>query len=157
MPRRRFDEPTPAYDSIIVNRNSKNNLRFDSQLKDQTVAEGRTVKLLCCVSGPGPTFKWTKNEKPVVWSERIKNITKDTFGGIKIEHATEADSGEYQCVVKNSYNSLTSVCNLVVFKAPSRGDEPPSFSRITGEFLQLLSSYKLSLVFFKYVLCSIIA
>lgn len=133
MPRRRFDEPTPAYDTIIVHRASKNNLRFDSELKDQIVVEGNTVKLLCCVSGPGPTFKWTRNDKPLVWSDRIRNLTKDTFGGVKISKATEADSGEYKCVIKNAYNTLESVCKLVVYPAPPQGDQIPTFTRITGE------------------------
>jgi Immunoglobulin I-set domain len=142
MPRRRFDEPTPAYDSIIVHRASKNNLRFDSELKDQTVVEGNTVKLLCCVSGPNPNFKWQKNGKQVVWSDRVKNLTKDTFGGIKISKLTEADSGVYSCIIKNSYNELESVCNLVVYPAPPQGDQIPTFSRITGEgfFLTITQS-----------------
>lgn len=127
---KRYEGPSEPY----IIRDSKKMLQFESQLKDQTAVVGSTVKLLCSVTGPGPAFKWTKNDKPLVWSPKIKNLTKEGFGGVSIIGATLDDAGVYKCTIKNGHTSLETTSNVQIFANPVSGTQAPTITRVTDYY-----------------------
>jgi hypothetical protein len=119
----------PYVEESFVIRDSKNKLKMTAELTSRTIFIGDTVKLYCSVEGPSPVFKWVKNEKPVEWSERIKNLTSFGIGQIEIENANKNDAGEYTCNIKNPYGTLTSSAYLKIVEQPKTDNIQPIFTR----------------------------
>jgi len=62
------------------------------------------VSIECEASGtPQPEYRWTKNEKPLVWQSNPRYSLDPESGGLLIEDPEMADNGWYQCI---AYNSL---------------------------------------------------
>lgn len=115
-----------------------NQLKFTYPLKDQVAIEGATIKLLCYIEGPGPQAKWFKNGKPLSWTTTIKNLSRDVYGAVEISKITLADAGEYTCTAKNSYNEISTSCNVKVLKNPAKQADPtlipPTFTRVVDHY-----------------------
>lgn len=129
-----IEEPEP-----FVLRYSKNRLTFSGELRDQTVFEGQTVKMLCAVSGPLPIIKWLKNGKPVPWSETVRNLSGDGLGSVIIDKIKKIDAGVYTCSAKNSSGECTTEARIKVIPKidiPSK-ESKPSFTRVLGEFYRI--------------------
>lgn len=113
-------------------------LKFVSQLRDQFVMEGSTVKLQCYLDGPQPTMKWFKNEKPVAWGQTVVNKSRDVHGCCEIIKITMQDAGEYSCVAKNPYNEIETKCKVTVYRNPARGGDQtlvkPTFTRVMDHY-----------------------
>lgn len=117
--------------------NSKFNLVWSGQLRDQTAIEGKMVKLLCAATGPQPIIKWTKNGRPVSWGNNMKNMTGEGLGHIVIDPITRADAGTYTCTAKNQYNEITTEAVIKVIPkstVPKTDFSKPAFTRVLGEF-----------------------
>lgn len=120
--------------------NSKNNLWWSGALRDQTVIEGSTVKLLCAVSGPMPIIKWLKNGKPVAWGNNMRNMTGDGLGLVIIDKIAKLDAGVWSCTAKNPNNEVTTEAVIkVIPKSTVPRDEfsKPAFTRVLGEFYHI--------------------
>ena len=120
--------------------NAKNNLWFSGNLRDQTVIEGSTIKLLCAVTGPMPIMKWLKFGKPVAWGNNMRNMTGEGIGNIIIDKITRADAGTYSCTAKNPYNEVTTEAVIKVIprsSVPRTDTSKPFFSRVLGEFYHI--------------------
>ena len=116
--------------------NSKNKLWFSGNLRDQTVVEGSTIKMVCAVSGPLPIMKWFKNGKPVPWSATIRNNTGDGLGQVIIEKITRTDAGVYTCVAKNPGNEVETAAVIKVIQkstVPNTDTSKPAFTRVLAE------------------------
>ncbi|XP_053691616.1 muscle M-line assembly protein unc-89-like [Sabethes cyaneus] len=109
-------------------------LFFETHLKNHTAAEGTTVKLVCSCIGPSPTFKWFKNNIPIVWSKTIKNETKLGVGAILILNSTLNDSGVYKCIASNNSGEIETSCKLTVYEMHQTQYEPPKFTRNVKEY-----------------------
>lgn len=119
----------PYVEESFVIRDSKNKLKMTAELTSRTVFKGDKFKLYCSVEGPSPVFKWVKNEKPVEWSERIKNLTSFGIGMVEIEDANKNDAGEYVCNIKNPYGTMTSSCFVKVIEKVPTDITQPIFTR----------------------------
>lgn len=120
--------------------NNKQKLWFSGNLRDQTVIEGSTVKLICAVSGPLPIIKWSKNDKNVAWGQTIKNMSGEGIGQVIIEKITRADAGTYTCSAKNSVNEVTTSATIKVIPkstVPKDDSSKPLFTRVLGQFYHI--------------------
>lgn len=116
--------------------NSKTNLWFSGKLRDQTVIEGSTIKMLCAVTGPLPIMKWMKNGKPVPWSATVRNMSGEGLGQVIIEKITRTDAGVYTCSAKNQSNeAVTQAVIKVIPKStvPRSDASKPAFTRVLAE------------------------
>lgn len=135
------EEPHEPYEfeSFRIFNNSKS-LKFTGGLSNQTVIEGTNMKMICAVSGPTPVLKWLKNDKPVPWSNTIRNNSGDGLGTVIIEKIQRSDAGVYTCSAKNQFSEVTTEC---VVKVIPRSVLPistskPQFTRVLGEFYHIL-------------------
>uniref|UniRef100_A0A182UXM4 Ig-like domain-containing protein n=1 Tax=Anopheles merus TaxID=30066 RepID=A0A182UXM4_ANOME len=108
-------------------------LYFEANLKNQTVAEGSHLKLVCSCVGPKPTIKWFKNNIPLVWSKNVKNDTKMGVGAVHILSAELNDSGTYKCTASNAVGEVETTCKVIVFPVPEKQHVAPSFVRNVKE------------------------
>lgn len=116
----------------------KNRLKFVAHLNDRMVPVGSKMKLMCLVDGPEPNIKWTKDGCNIVFTARVKNLTKEGTALIEFLNVLPEDVGEWKCAAKNSAGEITSVCNLTVFELPPTDIIPPTFSRpISGKVLNV--------------------
>ena len=77
------------------------------QLVSVTKTEGDYIVLPCNATGnPVPTISWTRDESPVITSERIS--ISDDKKQLTITNVKRTNSGEYRCVANNSLGDATS-------------------------------------------------
>lgn len=120
--------------------NTKQNLWFSGQLRDQTAIEGSTIKLFCTVSGPLPMMKWLKNGKPVPWGQTVRNMSGEGIGQVIIERLSRSDAGVYTCLAKNAFNEVETTSNVKVipkYTVPVDDSMKPMFTRILGQFYRI--------------------
>lgn len=120
--------------------NTKQNLWFSGQLRDQTAIEGSTIKLFCTVSGPLPIMKWLKNGKPVPWGQTVRNMSGEGIGQVIIERISRSDAGAYVCVARNAFNEVETTSNVKVipkYTVPVDDSMKPMFTRILGQFYRI--------------------
>ena len=84
--------------------------------KTQTGIEGNNVLFSCNVFGnPAPTISWTKNGYSINKSDNYRISFSEDKKQLTITNLNSTDSGEYQCVAKNSLGIDTSnVATLTV-------------------------------------------
>lgn len=117
---------------------SKQKLHFDAQLKNMTVAEGSSVKLICSCVGPSPTIKWYKNNIPLSYTKVLKNDTKLGVGAITFTTTTVNDSGTYKCVANNNFGEVETSCLLTVFPVLKEQHEAPKFIKnVRGKKIEI--------------------
>lgn len=76
------------------------------------VTAGESLKLLATADGTLPlSFQWRKNGLP---------LAGKTDANFHIEHVSETDGGEYDCVVSNRAGSAASAKIKLVVDAPTR-------------------------------------
>lgn len=125
----------------------KNRLKFVAHMNDRMVPVGSKMKLLCLVDGPEPTIKWTRNGSAIVFTPRVKNLTKEGTALIEFLEVLSEDVGEWKCTAKNSFGEISSVCHLTTFEMPPTDIIPPTFSRpISGNAFVVMSSKLLFVV-----------
>lgn len=105
----------------------KQKLYFEAQLKNMTIAEGSSVKLVCSCVGPSPTIKWFKNNIPVSYSKTLKNNSKLGVGAIHFTTTTVSDSGTYKCVASNNFGEVETSCLLSIYPVLGKQYEAPTF------------------------------
>lgn len=105
----------------------KQKLYFEAQLKNMTVAEGTSIKLVCSCVGPSPTIKWFKNNTPVSYTKTLKNNSKLGVGAIQFTTTTVSDSGTYKCVASNNFGEVETSCLLTVYPVLGKQYEAPTF------------------------------
>lgn len=92
--------------------------------KNEVALRGKRVEMYCIYGGtPLPQTVWSKNGKPLHWSDRI---TQGNYGkSLIIRHATFEDAGSYTCDVSNGVGNAQSYSiNLVVNAIPYFTVEP---------------------------------
>ncbi|XP_058817007.1 muscle M-line assembly protein unc-89-like [Topomyia yanbarensis] len=116
---------------------SKQKLSFDVQLKNITVAEGSSIKMVCSCTGPSPSIKWYKNNLPIAWSKTLKNDTKLGIGAMHFETTSVNDSGTYKCVASNNFGEIETSCALTVYPVQQNQFEAPKFTRNVKEYFNV--------------------
>lgn len=110
-------------------RAARNQLSFVTHLKNRVFPVGTRIKLTCVVQGTDPNVKWYKNENPVVFGPRVRNMSREGLCVLEITKSALEDSGEYLCVVRNSECEISSSCKLQVYDAKGTADLSPTFTR----------------------------
>ncbi|XP_063702942.1 muscle M-line assembly protein unc-89-like [Culicoides brevitarsis] len=113
---------------------ARNHLFFEATLKDVIQMEGTTVKFVCSVCGPDPTFKWFKNNEPINFTKTLKNDSKLNVGSITIQNVSSKDAGTYKCEVSNKMFTIESEAKLTVLQIEDPNCEPPTITRAIKEY-----------------------
>ena len=108
---------------------TRNKLSFVTHLTNRVFAEGSRVKLSCVIQGPDPNIRWMKEEQPVVYNSRIKNLSQNGMCVLEINSCVPEDSGNYQLVVRNQDSTINSSCLLQVYATIQTADFAPTFTR----------------------------
>ncbi|CAF96299.1 unnamed protein product, partial [Tetraodon nigroviridis] len=91
---------------------------FLRPLVDRTVAKGETAVLQCIAGGsPAPRLNWTKDDSPLVVTERHFFAAANQL--LIIVDTTEADAGEYTCEMSNTLGTERGNVRLAVLPNPN--------------------------------------
>lgn len=91
--------------------------KFTSALRDGNADEGKELKLSApFVANPIPEIYWTKDDEPVVPSERVRVTCDGRQVGLVIAPAEVTDSGAYSCLLANPLGEDVSRCKANVRK-----------------------------------------
>ncbi|KAM6895606.1 leucine-rich repeats and immunoglobulin-like domains protein 3 [Xenentodon cancila] len=91
---------------------------FLRPLIDRTVAKGETAVLQCIAGGsPPPRLNWTKDDSPLVVTERHFFAAANQL--LIIVDATEADAGKYTCEMSNALGTERGNIRLAVISNPN--------------------------------------
>lgn len=114
---------------------AKSKLSFVTHLTNRVFTVGSRIKLSCVVQGPDPNVKWFKNEQPMVYSPRVRNMSHEGLCVLEITNCTLEDSGVYLCVVRNTESDASCECRLQVYDPRGTADLSPTFTRsLKGEY-----------------------
>ena len=85
---------------------------------DRTVAKGETAVLQCIAGGsPPPRLNWTKDDSPLVVTERHFFAAANQL--LIIVDAAEADAGKYTCEMSNALGTERGNIRLTVLSNPN--------------------------------------
>lgn len=91
--------------------------KFVSGLRDGNADEGQELILSApFISNPVPEIYWTKNDEPVVASDRVMMTCDGRKVGLVIAPAEVTDSGAYSCLLANPLGEDISRCTANVRK-----------------------------------------
>lgn len=91
---------------------------FLRPLVDRTVAKGETAVLQCIAGGsPAPRLNWTKDDSPLVVTERHFFAAANQL--LIIVDTTEADGGKYTCEMSNTLGTERGNVRLAVLPNPN--------------------------------------
>lgn len=108
---------------------TRNKLSFVTHLTNRVYPVGTKIKLSCVVQGPDPNVRWLRDDQPLVYSPRVRNLSKDTLCILEISNCTVDDSGNYTLVVRNQDSDITCGCTLQVYDTKRSVDLAPTFTR----------------------------
>uniref|UniRef100_A0A336MAS9 CSON014485 protein n=1 Tax=Culicoides sonorensis TaxID=179676 RepID=A0A336MAS9_CULSO len=134
------EEAQPYVEESIAIRLSKEKLKWNALLTSRSIPEGGSTKLQCICSGPGSTFKWTKDGKNVEWSDRLKNTSQMGIGEVIITKAQKKDAGVYTCIAKNARGEIETSCRVTILPPLEKQSilSPPTFPRGIQEKYSIL-------------------
>lgn len=119
--------PPPSIEDMM--RAIRNKLCFVTILTSRVCPENTNIKLSCVVQGPDPMARWIKDNVPVVYSSRIKNMSRNGVCVLDITGCLPEDSGVYQLIVRNQDSDITCSCSLQVYATEHNDDLAPTFTR----------------------------
>ncbi|XP_061839612.1 leucine-rich repeats and immunoglobulin-like domains protein 3 [Nerophis lumbriciformis] len=91
---------------------------FLRPLMDRTVAKGETAVLQCIAGGsPAPRLNWTKDDSPLMVTERHFFAAANQL--LIIVDAAEADAGKYTCEMSNALGTERGNIRLAVIPNPN--------------------------------------
>ncbi|KAK0144443.1 Leucine-rich repeats and immunoglobulin-like domains protein 3 [Merluccius polli] len=91
---------------------------FLRPLRDRTVSKGETAVLQCIAGGsPPPRLNWTKDDGPLVVTERHFFAAANQL--LIIVDAAEADAGRYTCEMSNALGTERGDVRLAVLPVPN--------------------------------------
>lgn len=108
---------------------ARNKLSFVTHLTNRVFPEGSKVKLSCVVQGPDPNPRWLKEQNPIVYGPRVKNLSREGVCILEINNASPDDSGEYTLLVRNTDSDISCSCQLQVYATTLTSDFAPTFTR----------------------------
>lgn len=96
---------------------------FMRPLEDRTVARGETAVLQCIAGGsPAPRLNWTKDDGPLVLTERHFFAAANQL--LIIVDAGPADAGKYTCIMSNTLGTERGHIYLSVSPSPNCDTSP---------------------------------
>lgn len=132
-----YERRRPAAPSIEeLLKASRAKLSFVTHLTNRVFPEGTRIKLSCVVQGPDPNIRWLRNDQPVVYSPRVRNLSKEGLCVLEIATANVDDSGIYTCVARNQESDISCSCNVQVYETKSTAEFAPTFTRsLKGDYI----------------------
>lgn len=125
-------QAAPSIEELL--KASRSKLSFVTHLTNRVFPEGSKAKLACVVQGPDPNVRWLKNDQPVVYSPRVKNLSRDGLCALEIDKCNVDDSGIYTLIVRNQESGIECVCNVQIYETKGTADLAPTFTRsLKGE------------------------
>lgn len=113
---------------------SRMKLSFVTHLTNRVFPEGSTIKLSCVVQGPDPNIRWLRDDQPVVYSPRIRNLSREGLCVLEITKATLDDSGIFSCLARNPESDISCSCTVQVYETKATAEFVPTFTRsLKGE------------------------
>lgn len=107
--------PSPLPPAVVLLSETPSFLRL---LVDRTVANGETAVLQCIAGGsPPPRLNWTKDDSPLVVTERHFFAAANQL--LIIVDAAEADAGKYTCEMSNALGTERGDIRLAVMPNPN--------------------------------------
>ncbi|XP_023662309.1 inactive tyrosine-protein kinase transmembrane receptor ROR1-like isoform X1 [Paramormyrops kingsleyae] len=101
-------------------------LTLDAPMNNITASLGQMAELHCYVSGnPTPTIRWLKNDAPVVQEPRRISYRTTVYGSrLRIRNLDTTDTGYFQCVATNTYDTVSTTGVLYVRFDPNINPVP---------------------------------
>lgn len=91
---------------------------FQRPLEDRTVVRGETAVLQCIARGsPAPRLNWTKDDGPLILTERHFFAAANQL--LIIVDARSADAGKYTCIMSNTLGTERGHIYLSVSSSPN--------------------------------------
>lgn len=126
-------QAAPSIEELL--KASRSKLSFVTHLTNRVFPVGAKVKLTCVVQGPDPNIRWMRDDQPIVYSPRVRNMSREGFCILEITTATLEDSGFYTCVARNQESDISCGCNVQVYESKQSADLAPTFTRsLKGEY-----------------------
>lgn len=133
----------PTQEEIMKAARSK--VSFVTHLTNRVFTMGSRIKLACVVQGPDVNVKWYKNEQPLVYGPRVRNMSHESLCVLEIQNCTLDDSGVYLCVARNTESDASCECRLTVFDPRGTADLSPTFTRsLKGQSMRYFRFLSLS-------------
>ncbi|KAL0112248.1 hypothetical protein PUN28_011952 [Cardiocondyla obscurior] len=107
---------------------------FTSPMRDVSVEEGQPLALdVSFVGNPIPDVNWTKDNEPIVPSERVTMSCDGRKVGLQINPCNPKDAGVYGCRISNPLGEDTTNANAIVRKVY----QSPTFTQRFTDLQQL--------------------
>lgn len=119
--------PPPTMEELL--KASRAKLSFVTHLTNRVFPEKAKVKLSCIVQGPDPNIRWLHNDQPVVYSPRVRNLSRDGLCVLEISECNLDDSGLYICIARNQESDIQCSCTVQVYETKTSADFTPTFTR----------------------------
>ncbi|XP_063953801.1 titin-like isoform X4 [Lytechinus pictus] len=121
--------------TIMVN--EKQSPDFIAPLESLVASEGSTIRLECRVSGsPAPTVKWTKDERSITETSRVRFLTEGDRQILMILQVRPSDSGNYRITLTNEFGVSVSSSTLLVDGEKDVDDRPTIVIRLNDQEVQ---------------------
>lgn len=129
--KRKDEEGDASYErrSRLPDPSPKQQLYFTTYLSNRYVAVGSKVKLQSVVDGPNPAMKWTKDDQPVQFGPRLRNMSREGMACLEFLNCQPEDSGTYTLIAQNEYCKISQTCQLHVYSPSVSTDVEPVFTR----------------------------
>lgn len=97
-------------------------------LEDRTVARRETAVLQCIAGGsPAPRLNWTKDDGPLVLTERHFFAAANQL--LIIVDAVSADTGKYTCIMSNTLGTERGHIYLSISPSPNKCDTAGGYNK----------------------------
>lgn len=123
------NESEPVVKKPEVPDDPKFAIKLLSNLKNVCILEGGHARLVFSIDGYRPDCKWFKDDLPLEMTGNVKNISKDTIGGLTIQKVSPSDEGVYKCFISNRFCEISTQARLEVIRKPEEKGQPPMFTR----------------------------
>lgn len=85
------------------------------------VEEGKPARIECQISGqPTPNVEWFKDSEKVKETKRIKPESDNEIFSLNFKETELDDEGDYKCVARNEFGSVSTEAELLVNEAGSK-------------------------------------
>lgn len=100
--------------------------------KDVEVEGGKPARIECQISGqPKPNVEWFKDSEKVKETKRVKLETDDEKFSLNFKATELEDEGDYKCVARNEFGSVSTNAELLVNEALAKPDFKDKMKNIT--------------------------
>lgn len=110
-------------------RDARIQIHFQTKMSNRVVAEGTKVKMTCYVAGADPFIRWFKDDQPVVFSPKCRQLSSNGLCILELTSPTVADAGVYRCYARNDSGEAETTAKLEVYTKGDSADLAPTFTR----------------------------